>query len=459
MLVSEAFLSTPEMMALLDERAMVQAMMDFEAALARAQARVGVIPQAAAQAIASLCRAELYDVAGLVQASARAGSLAIPLVKKLTETVALFDPAASAYVHWGSTSQDVVDTAMVLQTRRALRLIEDDLLALCGALLDLAERHPETPLLARTLMQPALVGSLRAKLLNWLAPLLRAAEALRAQGEAALCLQLGGAAGTLASLGPQADAVAAQMAAELRLPLPATPWHTQRDRWLRLGSELGILCGSLGKLARDWSLMAQAEVGELFESAGTGGSSAMPHKRNSVASMQALAAAKRAPQRVAALLACMDQEHERGLGGWQAEQAEWAGLLLSCHGAVNALARAAAGLQPQPARMRANIDALQDLVFAEALALQLAPVWGRPRAHQVVEGLSQQVLAQGRPLRELARELRAQDAELQARLDAAALEAVFDPAAAARHADGRVAAALGAARAQWTRLMDQPLAS
>lgn len=456
MLVFEGFLSTPEMTALFDERAVVQAMMDFEAALAKAQARVGVIPRAAAQAIASLCRAELYDVPSMMAASGRAGSLAIPLVKKLTETVALFDPVAAGYVHWGSTSQDVIDTALVLQTRRALRLIDEDLLALCGHLLDLAERHEATPMLARTLMQPALVGSLRCKLLNWLLPLLRSARALRAQADEALLLQLGGAAGTLASLGDQADAVAAQVAVELQLRLPETPWHTQRDRLLRLGAELGVLCGALGKLARDLSLLSQAEVGEMAEG-GAGGSSAMPHKRNPVACMQALAAARRAPQRVAALLACMDQEHERGLGAWQAELAEWSGLLLCCHGALRALAVAAPGLQLQPARMLGNIDALQDLVFAEGLALLLARVWGKARAHQAVEVLSQQVLSEGQPLRRLARGLLQGDAELAAAITPAELEAVFDVQAVARHADGRMHNVLLQARAQWQALIDKPL--
>jgi 3-carboxy-cis,cis-muconate cycloisomerase len=455
MMVFEGFLSTPQMQALFDESAIVQAMMDFEAALARAEARVGVIPQAAAQAIVSLCRAELYDVAGLAAASSKAGSLAIPLVKKLTETVALFDPSAAGYVHWGSTSQDVIDTAMVLQTRRGLRLIEDDLLALCGHLLDLAEQHVATPMMARTLMQPALVSSLRSKLVNWLAPLLRSAQALRERADEALLLQLGGAAGTLASLGEQGDAVAAQMAAELRLRLPLQPWHTQRDRWVRLGAELGVMCGSLGKLALDLSLLSQAEVGEMHEGS-AGGSSAMPHKRNPVACMQALAAAQRAPQRVAGLLACMSQEHERALGGWQAELAEWSGLMLCAHGAVQALAQAAPTLQIQPARMLENIDRLDDLVFAEGLALLLARVCGKARAHQLVEGLSQQVCAQRQPLRVLARALWQGDAEFGARIAAAELEAVFDVQAAARHADARVQNALTQARAQWQALMDNP---
>ncbi|WP_349744991.1 3-carboxy-cis,cis-muconate cycloisomerase [Roseateles cavernae] len=459
-LVFEGFLSTPQMLALFDESAIVQAMMDFEAALARAEAKAGVIPQSAAQAIASLCRAELYDVAGLVAASGRAGSLAIPLVKKLTETVALFDPAAAGYVHWGSTSQDVIDTAMVLQTRRALRLIDDDLLSLCGHLLDRAEAADATPMLARTLMQPALVSSLRCKLLNWLMPLLRSAQALRARADEALLLQLGGAAGTLASLGDKADAVASQVAAELRLRLPDQCWHTQRDRWVRLGAELGVMCGSLGKLARDLSLLAQAEVSEMMEGAvsGSGGSSAMPHKRNPVACMQALAAAQRAPQRVAALLACMGQEHERGLGGWQAELAEWTGLLLSSHGALQALAGALAALRIEPERMRANIERLDDLVAAEGLALLLARVCGKARAHQLVEGLSQQVAAQGRPLRLLAQGLWQGDAEFSRGISADELDAVFDVQAAARHADARVHKVLLTARSQWQSLMDQPLA-
>lgn len=453
-LVFEGFLSTPSMLQVFDKTAVVQAMMDFEAALARAQGRVGVIPAAAAQAIASLCRAELYDVAALVAGTGRAGSLAIPVVQKLAETVALFDPVAAGYVHWGSTSQDVIDTAMVLLTRRALRLIEDDLLALIGHLLDLAEQHAATPLLARTLMQPALVSSLRFRTTCWLQPLLRSAEALRATSDEALQLQFGGAVGTLAAFGERADEVAAAVADELKLPLPELSWHTQRDRWVRLGAELGVLCGSLGKLAGDISLLGQAEIGELAEpvAAGRGTSTAMPHKRNPVSCMVALAAAERAPQRVAALLACMNQQHERGLGGWQAEIPEWSGLLLHAHGAVHALVEAVAGLQVYPARMLCNIDERRDLVFAEGLAMWLAPVLGKQLAHAKVEALCARVQFGGPPLRVLARHLLQDDA----RLDAAALEAVFDVHGIAAAADARVREVLPRARQRWTRLVDQP---
>lgn len=455
LLVCEDFLSTPEMTGLLGEPALVQAMMDFQAALARAQARVGLVPQPAAQAIASLCRAELYDVPGLLRASGPAGSLALPLVRKLAETVALFDPAAAGYVNWGASGQDMADTAMVLQTRRALRLIDDDLLSLCGALLDLAERHAAMPLLARTQMQPALVSSLRCRLLGWVAPLLRSAQALRAHADTALLLQLGGTAGTLAALGEQADAVAAQVAIELQLRLPLMPWHTQRDRWVRLGSELGVLCGALGKMARDLALLAQAEVGEMAEADTP---RAWPQGRIPVASMRALAAARRAPQRVAALLSCMDQEHERGLGSWQAELAEWASLLVSCHGSLHGLALALPNLRLYPGRMLDNIDRERDLVFAEGLARLLARVWGKARADQQVDALAALVQGQGQPLRLLARALRQSEPELAEAISAAELDAVFDSQAAAQAADTRVHNALVQARAQWAALMDKPKA-
>src|SRR5438045_620132 len=367
----ERFLSTPEVLAVFDEAAVVQAMLDFEAALARAQADEGVIPGAAAAAITGVCRAELYDVGAIVEASGRSGSLAIPLVKKLTETVALFDAEAAGYVHWGSTSQDVVDTALVLVTRRALALVDRDLGVLVASLLAQAERHGHAPLLARTLMQPAQVVSFGFKLVAWIAPLVRARQRLRDGGRAALQLQLGGAVGTLAVMGDKAGAVARRMADALQLALPMGAWHTQRDELAVLACGAGVLCGTLGKIGTDIALLAQAEVGELTEPAGggRGGSSTMPHKRNPVAAMLALANALRAPQRVAAVLTAMQQQHERGLGNWQAELAENAGVWVAVHGALKALADVAGQLAINAPRMRANIDALQGLVFAEAVAM------------------------------------------------------------------------------------------
>ena len=444
------------MLATFGEPAVVQAMLDFEAALAQAEADEGVIPAAAARAIAQACRVERIDVAALVQAGSRAGSLAIPLVKQLTAVVAQSDAEAATWVHWGSTSQDVIDSAMVLATRRALALVDADLQTLIGALLALAERDGDAPLLARTLMQPASVISLGFKIAGWVAPLLRCRQRLHRAAQEALQIQCGGAVGTLATLGDRGPAVARRAAALLGLRAPPddhyAAWHTQRDAWVAFGCELAVLVGVCAKFARDLSLLAQAEVGELNEpgGAGRGGSTAMPHKRNPVASMITLAAAQRTPQRAAALLGAMAQEHERGLGNWQAELAEWAGLWTSAHGALAALAEAAAGLQVNRARMRANIDALQGLVFAEACATRLAAVIGKPRAQALLEALSRTAVEQQRPLQALVSEAIAADATLAGAVTVVEIESLFDPVAAAQTAIGRATPWLAALRTQHT---------
>jgi 3-carboxy-cis,cis-muconate cycloisomerase len=434
--IFDSFLTTPDMEAVFDDGAVVQAMLDFEAALARAQAAEGLIPQTAAGAIASVCKAGLYDIPALVRAGRRAGSLAIPLVKELQKTVALYDEEAARHVHWGSTSQDVIDTGLVLVTRDALRLLDEGLRELAGHLLKLAEDHLSTPVLARTLMQPAQVTSLGFKASGWLAPLVRARERVREAAARALQLQLGGAVGTLAVMGEQGPAVALRVAAELRLRVADAAWHTQRDEWVRLGLEVAVLGGSLGKLATDLGLMAQGEVGELAEPSGNGrgGSSAMPHKRNPVSTMIALAAARRTPQHAAALLACMDQQHERGLGNWQAELAEWPPIFLSVHGALGALNEAFAGLAVDRERMLHNIDALHGLVFAEAVSSYLAGAIGRPKAHALLEDLSKRAAAGPQGLDQLVRDAVAADPALAAHVDAARLARLFDPVAAAEPA-------------------------
>lgn len=456
--VFDAFLSTPQAVAAYGDTAIVQAMLDFESALARAQADEGVIPAGAAAAIAGVCKAELFDVPALVAASTRAGSLAIPLVKALTETVGLFDAEAAGHVHWGSTSQDVIDTAMVLATRRVLALIDRDLSLLIGGLLDLAERDGDAPMLGRTLMQPAQVVSLGFKLVGWIAPLVRAQQRLRRAGAQALQLQLGGAVGTLAVMGDRGDAVARRVADSLQLAPPAAAWHTQRDATAVLACEVGVLTGTLGKIAKDVSLLAQAEVGELAEPSGggRGGSSTMPHKRNPVAAMVALAAAQRVPQRVAAVLAAMPQEHERGLGNWQAELAETAGLFISAHGALKALADVAGALQVDRSRMLRNIDALRGLVFAEAVATRFAERIGRARAHGLLEQLSHRVAAGGIHLRDAALEALQRDEALRAHCSPGELSALFDPAVVAQRAIGVAAPQLAALRDGARALARQP---
>ncbi|MES2512137.1 MAG: lyase family protein [Pseudomonadota bacterium] len=380
--IFEGFLSTPEVLELFSERQIVEAMLRFESSLARAQASVGLIPEAAAQSIIGTCKVELFDVTKIVRESVRAGSVAIPLVKSLTETVGLFNKDAAKFVHFGTTSQDVLDTAMALVTRDALDLIEADVRKAIAALLVLAERHADHAVLARTFMQPASVTSFGLKCVGWAAPLVRSLQRLQVAGGNALSVQLGGAVGTLAQmkkgnkkLGPQ---VMALMAADLGLRA-APSWHTQRDEWVALGCEMALLTGSLGKMAKDISLMVQFEAGELAEplEPGRGGASVMPHKRNPVSCMVALAAAQRVPQRVAALLAAMPQEHERALGNLQAELAEWPGLLMSVHGSSRAMAQALVGLQVDTHRMQANIDAVRGELPAD-----VADEWFNPALAQ-----------------------------------------------------------------------------
>lgn len=392
--IFENVLSSPEMLETFSESRFIAAMLHFSASLARAQAQVGLIPATVAQSIIDTCKVELFDVAKIVRESGRAGSISVPFVKSLKETVALFNKDAAGFVHFGSASQDVIDTALALVTRDALRLIEADVKKIIATLLTLATRHADDPMLARTLMQPASVTSFGLKCAGWAAPLMRSLQRLQVASGNALCVQLGGVVGTLAEmkeLGPQ---VMAKMAADLKLKVPIFSWHTQRDEWVALGCELGLLVGSLGKMAKDISLMSQYEVAEAAEplEAGRGGSSAMLHKQNPVGCMVALAASVRAPQRVAALLATLPQEHERSLGNWQAELAEWPGLLMSAHGATRAMAQTLPGLQVNTQRMRANLDAVRAALSAQAVQAWFSPALAQQAAalaHAQVSVLNQ----------------------------------------------------------------------
>jgi 3-carboxy-cis,cis-muconate cycloisomerase len=369
--IFERTLGTADVEAAFADVQVVVAMLAFEAALAQAEAEEGLVPKDAAAAIAAACRGAPFDVEWIVNEARRAGALAIPLVQQLRDRVAAAAPDAAAFVHQGSTSQDVIDTAMVLVTREALELIDADLDRLIDALTALARRHLETPMLGRTLMQSAEVASFGHEVVGWLVPLARSRERLRQAGEAALQLQLGGAVGTLGALGDKGPAVARRVGEKLGLPVPAGAWHAQRDAWVALGCSVAVLCGALGKVGRDLALLAQGEVGEVREArqAGRGTSSAMPHKRNPVAAMVAIAAATRAPQLAATLLAAMPQAHQRGLGDWQAELAAWPPLFIAAHGAARALADAcAAGLEVDAIRMRDNIDVHLQAIGASAEA-------------------------------------------------------------------------------------------
>ena len=427
--MSSAFadaLGHPEAQRLLAAPAVLQAMLEVEAALAAAQAELGLIPAEHAQAIAACCAQVDWPVEALVEASRSAGSLAIPLAAELTRRVRQASAPAAASVHFGATSQDLIDTALALQGRRVLRLIMADLDRLLAALSTLDQRHGAVPMLARTLMQPATVTTLGLRLRNGSDPLVRCRNRLPLQADRALRLQLGGPVGTGHAWGAQAGPLVLSVARRLGLPADVACWQAQRDEIARLAAELGVLVGAVAKVATDVALMAQAEVGELRESAGAGrgGSSAMPHKRNPVGSLVVLAAAQRVPPRVSAVLACMAVEQERGLGGWQAEVAEVAEILILSAAAVQAMADALSGAEVDAARLRHNIEAQRGLPMAEALARHWAPTLGRDEAHRRVQGLCARVATEGLHLRTLARAAGLPGAE--------ALEALFDPDAAAR---------------------------
>ena len=415
-----------EMLHVFSDVQAVQRMLDFEAALARAEAAHGVIPEAAVAAIVACCNADRLDLPALSHAAAAAGNLAIPLVKQLTAAVLRQDEEAGKYVHWGATSQDAIDTGLVLQLRDALDLLDADLSSLADALAALAREHRDTIMIGRTWMQHALPTSLGLKLAGCLDAVLRHRQRLQELRGRALALQFGGAAGTLASLGDQGLAVAATLAQQLGLALPDLPWHTQRDRIAEAATVMGLITGTLGKLARDLSLMMQTDVAELAEPSapGRGGSSTMPHKRNPVGCAVALSAAVRAPGLVSTMLSGMVQEHERALGGWQAEWDTLPDIALLTSGALRQMRDVAAGLVVDAQRMRSNVDTTHGLIMGEAVMLALGARIGRMAAHKLVEQASARAAAGQRPLREVIGE----DAELSRHLSPDELDRLFDPA-------------------------------
>ncbi|MDY4284679.1 3-carboxy-cis,cis-muconate cycloisomerase [Xanthomonas sp. LF06-19] len=427
MSVSESLLrplfGDPAVDALFDDRARLQAMLDVEAALARAQARCGVIPADAAAPIAAACDAARYDLPALAAATALAGNPAIPLVKALTAQVAAADEDAARWVHWGATSQDIIDSGAVLQLRAALDHVEAQLDALCTALAALAQRERDTGLPGRTLLQQAVPVTFGLKAAGWLDALQRSRRRLQALREDALVLQFGGAAGTLAALQSQGLAVAEALAEELRLPLPALPWHAARDRIGEIGAAFALLAGSLGKIGRDVALLMQSEVAEAFEpaAAGKGGSSAMPHKRNPVGCVVAIAAATRAPGLLATLFAALPQEHERAVGGWHAEWETLPELVRLSAGSLAQVRVLIEGLELDRARMSAHLDSHGGLLYAEAVAVTLAAHLGKAAAHALVETAVRRALATQQHLRAVL----AEEPQVTAVLAPADLDALF----------------------------------
>ncbi|MBU6498424.1 MAG: adenylosuccinate lyase family protein [Rhodospirillales bacterium] len=411
------------MRAVFDEQNWFQCMLDVEAALARVQARLGIIPADAATAITTAARVENLDRPELAASVRNVGYPVVGVVKGLSRAAG----AAGAWTHWGATTQDIMDSATALQVRSGLALIRAELLHIVHALAAQAEAHAETVMAGRTHLQHALPVTFGLKCAIWLQPLIAHLERLDQLRPRCEMVQFGGAAGTLASLGAQGLAVAEGLGAELGLGVAAAPWHVCRDGFAEAVGLLGLICGSLSKIATDVILMAQNEVGELAEPyvAGRGQSSTMPQKRNPIASEYILASSRAAQALVPLMQGAMAQDHERATGPWQAEMLALPQAFVLTHGALQHARVIAEGLVIDAARMRANLDASGGLIMAEAVMMGLAPALGREAAHHAVKHACDRALA-GRI--SLAAAL-AVDPDISARMDPAAIARLTDPAA------------------------------
>ena len=364
------------------DASILRGMLDFEAALAAAEAAAGLIPQRAAQAVADAVRAGGFDAVSIAREARESGTVSIPLVHALTARVRAADPESASFVHWGATSQDAADTAFVLALTRARDALAVDHTRLDRALRDLSERHARTVMLGRTLLQPAPPVTFGLKTARYAAALARGWKRADAAFTDTAILQFGGASGTLAALGGHGLDVAEKVANALRLKLPPASWHTDRDRLGALASALAVYTATVGKIARDITLLMQDEVGEAAEPGG--GSSTMPHKRNPSRCAAAIAAATRMPGLTASFLTSMLQEHERAVGGWHAEWPALEAIVKVAGAGVQALADAVEKLTVDPGRMRANIERTNGVIFAERVMMLVTPKRGKEAAHALV---------------------------------------------------------------------------
>jgi 3-carboxy-cis,cis-muconate cycloisomerase len=389
--VFDALFVPEHVLAQLTDRAWLQAMLDVERALATTEASLGLIPASAAAAIVPACRAELYDGERIAIEGRRAGNPAEALVRAMRERV---EGEAAGFIHHGATSQDIVDSAAMLIAQRVVDLVLDDLDEVAATCATLAREHRDTVMAARTLLQQALPTSFGLKAAGWLVALVEA-RPLLAASRGRLALQLGGAAGTLASLGDAGPVVVTAMARELGLAEPALPWHTARGRVVELGSALDVVSGSLAKIALDIVLLAQTEVGEVAEPRGDGrgGSSTLPHKRNPIGSTLTLACARRVHACAGLLAASLPQEHERAIGAWHAEWDALSGALSSSAGAARSLRDVLEGLEVRPERMRENLDLTRGLIMAERVQQLLAARVGRELAAEIVAAAADRTAA------------------------------------------------------------------
>lgn len=414
---------TDAMRSLIGERAFLARMLEVEAALARAQARLGIIPENAAAAITEAADLGKLDLPALARSTQNTGYPVVGLVRQLS---ALAGSEEGRWTHWGATTQDIMDTAVVLQMREAFALIAADLDRLNRALASLAQRHRDLVMAGRTHLQHALPVTFGYKCAVWLSPLITMRERLDQLLPRLLKLQFGGAAGTLASLGDRGIAVAEELAKELNLAMPDLPWHVSRDTMAEAVCFLGLLTGALSKLAVDVMLLMQTEVAEVSEphAPGRGGSSTMPQKRNPIACEYVQAQARGVQALAPQMLAAMAVDQERGTGPWQSEPLALPQAFTLAHGALTQSIVIAEGLTVDAARMRRNLDLTGGLIVAEAVMMDLAPIIGRGRAHEVVHQACDMAREEGIPLRDVLQ----RDPCVSAALDAEAITRLTEPA-------------------------------
>ncbi|MCU7549784.1 3-carboxy-cis,cis-muconate cycloisomerase [Chitinophagaceae bacterium LB-8] len=421
----EAIFYDPKVNLLFRDEAIIQYMLQFESALAQAQAICGVIPGEAAQVISECCQVANINKEQLIADAALGGNVNIPLVKQLTSVVNQKDAAAAKYVHYGATSQDVIDSAVMLQLKDAIDLIAKGLDVLIEQLTLLVETHRNTVMIGRSFMQQARPITFGFKVAHWLDGILRSKEKVDDLLKENFVLQLGGAVGTFHGMMGRGLMVAEKMSGLLGLKMLSIPWHTQRDCLAAIATTLGILNGSLGKIAKDISLLMQTEIAEVFEPSGKGkgGSSTMPHKRNPVGCIAILANVQRVPSLVATMLGTMVQDHERGTGTWHAEWETISAIVQLTAGSLRKATEVTNGLEVDKEQMLRNIEITKGLIFAENISLALAEKIGKQEAHELIEKCCQEVQRSGMHLKNIVLE----NTVMRQYLTSSEIEGLFDP--------------------------------
>src|SRR5271166_569169 len=414
--------STPEMRRVFSDEARTGYYLQIEAALARVQARLGVMPEKAAREIEAQCRIEKIDLARLKTQTERIGYPILGVVQQIVELCA---DGLGEWCHWGATTQDITDTATILQVRAALELVENDIKAIAGVLADLSRRYRDTPMAGRSNLQQAVPLTFGFKMATLLAAMQRHRERLAQLRPRVLVGQFGGAVGTLASLGAAGLEVQAALMDELGLGHPEIAWHTVRDRIGEVACFLGLVTGTLGKISMDVKLLMQTEVAEVYEPfhEARGSSSTMPQKRNPISCLYIHSTVALVRQHVAALLEAAVADHERSTGPWEIEWISLPEIFLLASGALAQTSLMLSGLEVDPARMRANLDLTRGMIVSEAVMMGLGPHLGRQRAHDLVYDICRKVAATGRPLLELL----TQNAEVSAQLTRAEIEKLCAP--------------------------------